>query len=53
MNVVDICIRIVCVLVAIAFCGASISKDKNDAFDVAIYGVFAIACLIIALMEVI
>lgn len=53
MLIMNIVARIVCLLVAIAFCGASVNKE-NKTFDTkVVYGALSAACLLIALcMEV-
>lgn len=49
MIIMNIIARVVCLLVAVAFCGASVSKETKT-FDLKIvYGVLSAACIVIAL----
>lgn len=50
MIIMNIVARIVCVLTAIAFCGASVRKE-NDNFDTTVvYGALSAVCLLIAII---
>ena len=49
MIIMNIIARVVCLLVAVAFCGASVSKETKT-FDLKIvYGALSAACITLAL----
>ena len=49
MIIMNIIARIVCVLTAIAFCGASVSKENKNFDTTVVYGALSAVCLLIAL----
>lgn len=53
MLIMNIVARIVCLLIAIAFCGASVSNSSKSFNGTVIYGALSAICIFIALvMEV-